>query len=138
MSSDALAFGAVVFAKDVPALARFYEAVLGLQRMHSADDHCVLRADSGMELVVHGIPRAIADSFSISSPPERREDCALKLFFPVPSLAAARARARALGGDVLGPEREWQMRGFRACDGHDPEGNVMQLREPVLESPRSP
>ena len=131
MSSE-LAFGAVVFAKDVPTLSRFYEAVLGLERLHSADDHCVLRAASGMELVVHGIPRAIADTYSISTPPERREDCALKLFFPVPSLALARARARALGGDLQGPEQEWEMRGFRACDGHDPEGNVLQLREAGL------
>jgi len=129
-----VAYGSVVFAKDVERLSRFYEAVLGLQVLHNAADHWVLRADSGMELVVHGIPPAIAESFSISTPPERREDCALKLFFPVPSLAAARARARALGGGLQGPEREWEMRGFRACDGHDPEGNVLQLREAGLSA----
>jgi hypothetical protein len=28
-------------------------------------------------------------------------------------------------------EKEFEARGFRACDGYDPEGNVVQLREDV-------
>ena len=28
-------------------------------------------------------------------------------------------------------EREWEFDGDRVCDGHDPEGNVLQLRERV-------
>ena len=60
-----------------------------------------------------------------------REDAPIKLFFPVPSLADARARASALGGRVLPVDREWEARGFRACDALDPEGHVLQLRELV-------
>ena len=36
-----------------------------------------------------------------------------------------------LGGEVWPVDREWEAasRGFRACDGRDPEGNVFQVRE---------
>jgi hypothetical protein len=30
---------------------------------------------------------------------------------------------------VHATEKEWSARGFRACDGYDPEGNVFQVRE---------
>jgi len=26
-------------------------------------------------------------------------------------------------------EREWELRGANVCDGHDPEGNIFQLRQ---------
>jgi hypothetical protein len=28
-------------------------------------------------------------------------------------------------------EREWEFEGAKVCDGHDPEGNVFQLRQAV-------
>ena len=49
----------------------------------------------------------------------------------MPSLAEARARAPALGGRLAPAGKEWAARGFRACDGVDPEGNVVQFREPA-------
>ncbi len=57
-----------------------------------------------------------------------REDSYLKVCVPVQSLTESRALAQALGGRVASPDREWEARGFRACDGHDPEGNIVQLR----------
>ena len=120
--------GAVVFAKDLARVARYYEEMAALTPTHVAKDHIVLESRD-MQLVVHGIPKRIADTIKISDPPERREATPIKLFFPVPSLAQARAKAPALGGK-LGPKaKEWVARGFRACDGVDPEGNVVQFRE---------
>ncbi|RVU43720.1 VOC family protein [Rubrivivax rivuli] len=119
---------AVVFAKDVPRLASFYAHVIGMTEVASDDHHVVLGAE-GFQLVVHGIPAAIARQIEITSPPELREDTALKICLPVESIAAARAQAAALGGGVKAPRAEWTARGFRACDGHDPEGNVFQVRE---------
>ncbi len=58
-----------------------------------------------------------------------REDTPLKLCLPVPSIAPGRALASSLGGQLNPPAKEWAARGFRACDGTDPEGNVFQLRE---------
>jgi predicted enzyme related to lactoylglutathione lyase len=51
------------------------------------------------------------------------------LCLPVVSIAAARSLAVAHGGAIKSPQHEWEARGFRACDGYDPEGNVIQVRE---------
>ena len=126
--SNATQSGAVIFAKDLQRVATFYEKLLGLAVAHSESDHIVL-ASAPVELVIHAIPKAIADTFTIGVPPERRTEAAIKLYFFVPSIAEARAKAAALGGELNSPEGEWEARGFRACDGHDPEGNVLQLRE---------
>jgi hypothetical protein len=34
-----------------------------------------------------------------------------------------------LGGQVDPAEREWNDQGCLVCDGHDPEGNVVQFRQ---------
>ncbi len=64
----------------------------------------------------------------IADPPVRREDAAIKLMFPVPSIGDARALAARLGGELNPPDREWQFGAYRVCDGHDSEGNVFQVR----------
>ena len=120
--------GAVVFAKSPARVAKFYEVVACLSVTHAESDHVVLES-ADMQLVVHGIPKRIADRIEIGDPPEVREETPIKLFFPVPSLAEARAKASELGGRVSPKAKEWEARGFRACDGHDPEGNVVQFRE---------
>lgn len=119
--------GAVIFAKDIARLAKFYAELLSMAVVHSEPDHTVLESPD-MQLVMHGIPKHIADTFVITSPPERRTDTAIKLFFTVDDLAQARATAARLGGALNDQDQEWEARGFRACDGHDPEGNVLQLR----------
>lgn len=121
-------FGAVVFAKDIERLARFYEALVPMQRTHAEKDHIVLAAGA-VQLVIHGIPKRIADTIVIGDSPQAREETPIKLFFQVDSLAAVRAQAPALGGSLLPASKEWEARGFRACDGVDPEGNVVQFRE---------
>ncbi|MGE4071163.1 MAG: VOC family protein [Lysobacterales bacterium] len=120
------AAGLFIYAKDLKQLSAFYQALLGLGEIHAREDIAVLEVP-GLQLVIHAIPRHIADSFEISSPPERREEAALKFFFTVPSLDAAAVVAAAHGGEVLG--ERWEGRGFRACNAVDPEGNIFQLRE---------
>jgi predicted enzyme related to lactoylglutathione lyase len=117
----------VLFAKDMARLAQFYEQVTALHVVAQAPDHVML-AVPGFQLVVHAIPAAIARGITISSPPKVREDLPLKLALPVQDIMAARLAAAALGGALLPAQREWQARGFVACDGHDPEGNVFQVR----------
>lgn len=119
---------AVVFAKDVAKLARFYGDVAGLEKVHSDSDHVVL--DGGhFQLVVHGIPKKVADRIEITEPPRIRDATPIKICLPVRSIKKARTQAAGLGGRVGAKEKEWQARGFTACDGHDPEGNVFQVRE---------
>jgi len=126
--AQAFSAGAIVYAKDIRALARFYAAVADLEVMHEVDDHIVLESET-VELVIVAIPAATAARIVITTPPQRRENTAFKLVFAVPSLERARATAEANGGELNPPGREWKFQGLRVCDGCDPEGNVIQLRE---------
>jgi predicted enzyme related to lactoylglutathione lyase len=128
--SSAPRSGAVIFVNDMQRIVRFYARVMQMHIVDESDGVTVLESD-GMQLVVHPLPSHIAAQYPVASPPERREDTAIKLYFVVPSVAAARRDATTLGGQVDAADREWEARGFRACDGHDPEGNVIQVREPV-------
>ncbi len=123
--------GAVLFAKDLPRMAEFYVGVAGLLVVHSEAELIVLESPA-QQLILHGLPKQVAKTITISSPPKRREDTAVKPIFPVASLAHARSHAPGLGGELNPSKKEFAARGFRACDGHDPEGNVIQFREHVV------
>jgi hypothetical protein len=127
---EPLRAGAVVFAKDVPKMAAFYRAVLSIDVLESEATH-VLLGSRLIELTLHAIPPEIAVDISIDDPPSRREDAAIKLMFPVASITEARVTAASLGGIIDPEDRVWEFRGTRVCDGHDPEGNVIQVREQV-------
>lgn len=118
--------GVFVYAKDLPRLAAFHVAVLGMRQVHADDDIAVL-ASPDLQLLVHRIPAHIAADITIESPPVRREDCAIKFFATVPSLADAGTAAAALGGQLF--DERWQGPGFVVCNAMDPEGNVFQVRE---------
>ncbi|WP_296261079.1 MULTISPECIES: VOC family protein [unclassified Pseudomonas] len=120
--------GAVLFAKDLPGIAAFYGQLLGMTQTVTEKRLIVLESDT-YQLVIHGIPTQVANRVNITVPPERRVDQSIKLVFPVQSLADARARAVALGGQVDAASAQFTSRGFTACDGYDPEGNVVQFRE---------
>lgn len=121
---------AVLYAKDIARVGDFYVHVAGLRPAHEAQDHRVL-ASAAFQLVVVEVPPGIAATIHLTEPPQRRENTAVKLVFPVASLAAARQVAPAHGGRLNTPGREWVFQGSRVCDGEDPEGNVVQFREPL-------
>lgn len=124
---NAPAAAGVVFADDVAKLTAFYRGVVGMRETHADDRHAVLEIP-GFQLTVH----ALSGSEShLQRAYPTREDTWIKLCFPVASLAEARALASRLGGELWSADREWEARGFRACDGRDPEGNVFQLRQPI-------
>jgi predicted enzyme related to lactoylglutathione lyase len=126
--------GAVLFAKDAPRMAAFYEALAGMKVTYSGKDITVLES-AGSQLMLHPIAAKIARTIKITTPPQRRTHAVVKLVFAVASIAQARARAPALGGELNPPEKMFEARGFRACDGHDPEGNVIQFREDASVPP---
>lgn len=125
MSGPAKA-GLFIYAKDLEGLTTFYQSILGMTRLYDSSELAVLQSQE-LQLIVHAIPAQIASTIVITSPPQRREDSALKFFFTVPSIADVRAQASTLGGDV--DHDQWDGPGFRACNAIDPEGNVFQLRE---------
>jgi predicted enzyme related to lactoylglutathione lyase len=124
--------GLVVFAKNKQRVSAFYQQTLNLGVHTSDSSHDLLRGH-GLELVIHSIPRKIADGIVISEPPEPREDTPLKPTFVVPSLDAVRRAAEATGGFLKPADKAWRFRGHVVLDGWDPEGNVVQFKQP--ESP---
>lgn len=128
--------GAVVYALDHRRVAEFYRAAIGLRESSCDDEHAVLES-SQQRLIVLRIPEAIAAKITVQDPPERREDTAVKLLFVVHDIARARQQAAGLGGVIDPPDREWTFQGHTRCDGHDPEGNPLQVlsRDPHVLAP---
>jgi predicted enzyme related to lactoylglutathione lyase len=119
---------AILFAKDVHKLANFYATVFEMAIVDADQSHHLLRMD-GFELVIRGIPEAIAMDIEISTPPALREECAIKICLPVKSLPDSRRIADQNGGQLAATSKEWEDQNFRVCDGNDPEGNVFQARQ---------
>jgi hypothetical protein len=134
----AVGSGTLIYAKDLALLASFYRVLLSMSEVHASDELVVLRSYDGRsydgrslqcELIVHRIPAHIAETIVVASPPVLREDTAIKPFFSVASFVEAAAHATSMGGGVFGPQYEGP--GFRITNAYDPEGNIMQLREPI-------
>ena len=122
--------GAILFVKDMARVARFYETIAPMSVVHADQDHRVLESEH-FQLVVHAVPKGICDAIGITQPPNIRTNLPIKLCFPVASIPDARQSALALGGMLNPSAQEWVDRGFRICDGYDPEGNVIQVRSNV-------
>jgi predicted enzyme related to lactoylglutathione lyase len=120
--------GAVLYAKNLGRLVEFYSTIAGIEPQAIEKGFAVLGSEPSQFVIVR-IPKRIADSIEIPAPPEPREGTPLKLVFAVEDIAHARNSAAALGGAVNAVEREWEFGGAKVCDGHDPEGNVFQLRQ---------
>jgi predicted enzyme related to lactoylglutathione lyase len=120
--------GAVLYAMDLDRLVEFYASVAGIEPQAMEKGFAILGSRPS-QFVILRVPRRIADAINIAMPLELREDTPLKLVFGVENIAYARERAAALGGAVNAVEREWEFEGAKVCDGHDPEGNIFQLRQ---------
>jgi predicted enzyme related to lactoylglutathione lyase len=118
---------AVIFVDDVKKMTHFYQALGDMQLIQDEPTYAVLET-AGLQITIHPLR---GSKIRKGEPYPTREDTWIKLCFPIVSIAAARSTAAALGGEVWPPNKEWEAkdRGFRACDGRDPEGNVFQVRE---------
>jgi predicted enzyme related to lactoylglutathione lyase len=125
---NAIKSGAVIFARDIDAVARFYEAVVPMTVL-AREDGAVRLENEVMQLVIHDIPKAVAKRIEITVPPRVREQVAIKPVFAVDSLERVRGLAAQSGGGMNPASKAFVWSGFLACDGHDPEGNAIQFRE---------
>jgi catechol 2,3-dioxygenase-like lactoylglutathione lyase family enzyme len=91
----------VVFVDDVLGVSAFYRAVTGMEVLHAGDGYAVLGSD-GFQLTVHALPVPGGDG---SGTYPTRHDTYIKLCFPVPSLAQARATAAEFGGELWPAEK---------------------------------
>lgn len=118
--------GALIYARDLGLLTHFYRTLLQMD-IRSQDAAFVVMENDDIQLLLHAIPAPYAEHVVITTPPVLREQGAIKLFFTVPSLAWAEARAADLGGGLL--PQQWPGPGFVLRNAFDPEGNILQLRE---------
>jgi len=123
-------FGVAIYSADVQRLTEFYAGVLGLEVVERDDGYVVLSGGAG-EVSIVAVPAPIADTIVVARPPELREEAPIKPVFAVASLATAAADAAALGGGTKPMAAAWEFRGMKRLDGFDPEGNVLQLAEPL-------
>jgi predicted enzyme related to lactoylglutathione lyase len=119
---------ATLFVKDLKRVSAFYAQALGMTRTQGDEHHAILNC-RGFNLIVHQIPQHIAADITAEQPPHRRVEAALRLNFPVTSIAEARRLARSLGGDVDDKPPAWAGPNANTFLGYDPEGNVFKLSE---------
>ena len=113
----------VLFAKDLARLGGFYTETLGLPLLE--DDIGWMRLDAGgCVLALHVIPPELADTVTITQPPEARTRAAIKLAFHTDDIDASRDRLVERGA-VMDEVRRFA--DVAICDGLDPEGNVFQI-----------
>ena len=68
--------GAVLFTINLKSIATFYERVMGMKVLMTADDS--IRLESGsFRLTVHAIPARDAKNITIETPPDVREAAAV-------------------------------------------------------------
>jgi catechol 2,3-dioxygenase-like lactoylglutathione lyase family enzyme len=116
---------AVLYARDMNKLLDFYCAVLGQPCVYRDAYHAVLRCGT-FALDIHQLPAHDVEAIDTTRP---RTQAAVKLGFPVDSIARARSTAAEHGGELDPPPPRWVVEEQKICDGVDPEGNVFQLRE---------
>ena len=129
MSSSSVS--AVLFAKDLDRVARFYAEALQLKCTTRDEYHWKLDCD-GFEFVVHQIPRHIADGITIVSPPMRREESAIRLNFSVRDIGETRRLAKSLGGQIDDSPPAWANPSDAVFLGFDPEGNVFKVSNAAM------
>jgi predicted enzyme related to lactoylglutathione lyase len=127
--NPALRQSCAVFAKNKKRVSAFYQQVLGLDVVESRPSYDLLRGN-GCEIVVHGIPRKYAAAIKLAKPVEPREETPFKPTFVVGNLESVRVAAAKTGGCLQSLERAWHFLGCIVLDGWDPEGNIVQFRQP--------
>jgi len=127
--------GLVVFTKNKKRVSAFYQRTLRLKVVEESATHDLLRGP-GVEIVVHAIPRKIAAQITITRPPLLREETPLKPTFTVRDLEHVRAEAESTGGWLKPAEQAWTIRGATVLDGCDPEGNIVQFKQPKASNSR--
>ena len=118
---------ALLFAKRLGIVAEFYQAVFGARISGSDAQHAVLEF-GGFDLMIHQIPQHLAVAVAVTSPPERREQSAIRLDYPAADLTRARREAARLGGVIDELPPPWASTDIGFFLGHDPEGNVFGVK----------
>lgn len=118
----------VIYATRLLRLATFYQQVFSLERVDEAPDFVLLAGD-GLELAIVQAPEGMKVGEWVDVPVMAREHTPIKLSLAVADIEALREVINRSGGALKPASATWSWRGQAHLDGHDPEGNVFQLRE---------
>lgn len=121
--------GLVVFAKNKERVSAFYQQTLRLELRESDASYDLLQGH-GYEVIIHAVPQERRADITVPNPPQAREGTPFKPTFIVASLSAVRRAVEATGGHLQPETHTWQFRGHTVLDGWDPEGNVVQFKQP--------
>jgi catechol 2,3-dioxygenase-like lactoylglutathione lyase family enzyme len=120
---------AVLYVHALESQAAFYRDGLGLDPIEAGDGYVGLQAGGLVLWLVHGRQTPAPDTDATGSA-RRRSEVPVKLGFAVDNIERAAGVVRTFAGTVA---REcWEFAGYRRCDAVDPEGNVIQLLEPLV------
>ncbi len=109
-------------------MAGFYEACLGLRRIEAGEGYCGLVAAGFTLWLVRG-EESSTPNHAPASPARRRSQVPVKLCFTVQNLNAIRSVIADAGGQF--DERVSTFGGYHRCDAVDPEGNIVQVLQPL-------
>jgi catechol-2,3-dioxygenase len=126
---------AVLYVRQLEVMRVFYQECFGLRITDQTDTYCVLESEDWTLSLVMGRDAPAAE---VEAPqrPIRRDWAPIKLGFRVHRIEDLRAVIGRLGGH-LGPHTAtWEFQHFARLDGVDPEGNVVQLLEPLQSAQR--
>ncbi len=118
---------AVLYAHDLDRLSAFYADCIGLTLVEKGECHRHLQADDLILWLVRG--QAPAPKLGPNGSVMRRSEVPLKLGFAVESIDGVARTIEGFGGRVA--KTSWEFAGYRRRDAVDPEGNVVQLLEPL-------
>lgn len=112
--------GVIIYAKEMQALAEFYQAVFDMQRLRQTNDFISLVKD-GLHVIIH-VPPSMVDTADADT-----AFGGMKLFLTVDDMAQSQQQILALGGLVF--PGQWQNALFKVSNVTDPNGNHIQLRQ---------
>ena len=119
---------AVLYVRDLDAIAAFYGRGLGLRLDETGDGYRGLSSEGFIVWLVRRNQQP-QDDADADEPARRRSDIPVKLAFELPSIELAASTIKSLGGRISA--KSWEFAGYLRRDAVDPEGNVLQLLERV-------
>lgn len=116
----------VIYARNMERVAEFYRRTLSLELVEQGDCFVVVGNMHYEIAVVHAAGERARGPEPGSY--HLRAETPIKGSFLVESLERACSAAEAAGGAFKPIDLAWRWRDQLHLDGHDPEGNVVQLR----------
>jgi predicted enzyme related to lactoylglutathione lyase len=117
--------GITIYALNKQILTDFYQQAFDFDLLDHDSTYSRLLKDS-TELIILQSPEEFQAATSETLKP--RETTPIKpTFFIDQNISDFRDKVSQLNGSVY-KEKPWQFHGYKVCDGHDPEGNIFQVR----------